>query len=854
MGAPTHDKKLEVEIGKIPYLNGGLFDEHKIEKTFEKIEIDDKAFEQLFNFFDEWEWHLDTRESASGKDVNPDVIGYIFEKYINDRAQMGAYYTKEDITDYISKNCIIPWLFDEVKRQYPKAFANDGWLWQMLKTSGDEYIYDAVKYGVSKTGGLFDDLPEEIKKGFAPALEKKLVDGKGQYLHELRKEWNKHAPSEIALPTEIYREVIERRKRYSDIKSKIAKGKIKEINDFITYNLNIRQFMQDVIETTDDAEFILHFYQALLRITILDPTCGSGAFLFAALNILELLYEACIQRMRSFVNENGKGKHKFFEEMLAQVNAPEHPNMQYFIYKSIILNNLYGVDIMNEAVEIAKLRLFLKLVATVDADYSKKNFGLEPLPDVDFNIRAGNTLVGYATEGTLKNSLVTDLIAKLDLPHIEEQCDIVAREFARYKGIQLQGHANFEDFKTAKYDLNNRLDKLRNEMDKLLHKQHYGNVKYDKWLATHQPFHWFAEFYEIIHGKGGFDVVIGNPPYVEYSKARKNYAIQNYTTESSGNLYAFAIERANILLSNIGHFGFIIPISFVCTQRMSVAQDIILRNSLNVYLSNYAERPGKLFTGAEVLLTIILSQKGKGENCNVFSTGFTKWGTEERPYLFERTNYTAVNKLKSFIIPKVSAPIETQLLLKIANKPSKLGTHFQKKSKFVIFYRIGGGRYWKIFTDFQPKFILNDKNDVSSRENYLYFSDDMSRACAIAILSSSHFYWYFILSTNCRDLNPCDLNELPLSPSGLSASDFYKLSAKLMDDYLRNSQMKEKTSSLTGEIKYQEFYPRISKPLIDQIDCLLAQHYDFTHEELDFIINYDIKYRMGKELDNGENE
>jgi len=95
---------------------------------------------------------------------------------------------------------------------------------------------------------------------------------------------------------------------------------------------------------------------------------------------------------------------------------------------------------------------------------------------------------------------------------------------------------------------------------------------------------------------------------------------------------------------------------------------------------------------------------------------------------------------------------------------------------------------------------------------------------------------------------------LPLSPSGLSASDFYKLSAKLMDDYLRNSQMKEKTSSLTGEIKYQEFYPRISKPLIDQIDCLLAQHYDFTHEELDFIINYDIKYRMGKELDNGENE
>jgi len=64
--------------------------------------------------------------------------------------------------------------------------------------------------------------------------------------------------------------------------------------------------------------------------------------------------------------------------------------------------------------------------------------------------------------------------------------------------------------------------------------------------------------------------------------------------------------------------------------------------------------------------------------------------------------------------------------------------------------------------------------------------------------------------------------------------------------------MKEKISSLTGAIKYQEFYPRQSKSIIDQIDCLLAQHYGFTHEELDFIINYDIKYRMGKELNSGE--
>lgn len=247
--------EVEIEIGKIPYLNGGLFDEHELEKTYPDIDIDDKAFERLFDFFDQYEWHLDTRVTASGKDINPDVIGYIFEKYINDRAQMGAYYTKEDITDYISKNCIIPFLFDETKRHYPKAFNTEGELWQMVKQSGDAYIYDAVKKGVTLP------LPEEIETG---------IDTSKPNLIERRKEWNKTAPAEYALPTEIWREVVDRRKRYTEVKSKIDKGDIQHLNDFITYNLNIRQFAQDVVENTNDPELLKHFYKALNNVTILD--------------------------------------------------------------------------------------------------------------------------------------------------------------------------------------------------------------------------------------------------------------------------------------------------------------------------------------------------------------------------------------------------------------------------------------------------------------------------------------------------------------------------------------------------------------------------------------------------------
>jgi hypothetical protein len=150
-------------------------------------------------------------------------------------------------------------------------------------------------------------LPPEIEIG---------VDTTKPGLLERRKEWNKPAPEEYALPTEIWREVVARRQRYAEIRTKLADSEVKSINYLITYNLNVRQFAQDVIENCEGPELLRAFWHAIVGriprrsgekpengITILDPTCGSGAFLFAALNILEPLYEACLDRMQSFVTE-----------------------------------------------------------------------------------------------------------------------------------------------------------------------------------------------------------------------------------------------------------------------------------------------------------------------------------------------------------------------------------------------------------------------------------------------------------------------------------------------------------------------------------------------------------------------
>ena len=73
-----------------------------------------------------------------------------------------------------------------------------------------------------------------------------------------------------------------------------------------------------------------------------------------------------------------------------------------------------------------------------------------------------------------------------------------------------------------------------------------------------------------------------------------------------------------------------------------------------------------------------------------------------------------------------------------------------------------------------------------------------------------------------------------------------------MVDYEANKNRKSTYYSSTGNVEYDEYYPKLSKPIIDQIDTILAQHYGFTEEELDYIINYDIKYRMG--LNNGGDE
>lgn len=829
LNSPNHENPdFKARFGRIPYLNGGMFDQHQIEKQYADIDIADEAFENLFDFFDKYKWHLDTRIEASGKDINPDVLGYIFEQYINDRAQMGAYYTKEDITNYIGKNCILPFLITDTLRRHAEldsASANEisecvrNDIWGFLKNSGDRYIYDSVKKGVELS------LPDNIDVG---------VDTEKPNLLERRKDWNTPTPSEYGLPTEIWRETVERRKRYEELKRKIENGEILNINDFITYNLDITSFVQDFLAQTTDIDFVRCFYESLRNVSILDPTCGSGAFLFAALNILEPLYETCVDRLDS-VKEEIKDKYR--------------SNIQYFIYKNIILRNLYGVDIMAEATEIAKLRLFLKMVAVVEADRKLPNLGLDPLPDIDFNIRSGNTLVGYATKDEVLNSF-TDMFEKAEWEaKIQKKVDEVSATYKIFKDWQLRQTDSMEDFKTAKRNLQASLS----ELNEMLNKRLFGtrtDIAYEKWLKDYEPFHWFAEFYEIVAGHGGFDVIIGNPPYVVYAEKTSKYKIQNYESSDCKDLYAYVIERSLKIKNEQSSLGMIVPISIVSTDGFLPLRKLLYKNTSCLYFSNYAMRPSKLFDGAEKHLNIFIA-RDKSESAALFTSKYQRWSANERNILFDKISYLKIDEDVLYMnsVPKISSPLELSVLKKII-KDSAMSFSSTDFSKYVVCHT-RKLRYFVQFLDCAP-IIYNEDGSIreTSELKKIYYVSNEDRYAAIAVYLSTLFFWFFLSFSDCRNLNKREVDAFPFNLKSSAIKDkVSKLGKEIVENLQNNSTYTVANYKQYGQLSMQTFQPRLSKTIADKIDTLLAKHYGFTQEELDFIINYDIKYRMGNELD-----
>jgi hypothetical protein len=805
-------------LGDIPYLNGGLFLKHQIEEWHgTTIDIPDSAFEKILRFFESYDWHLDERPARKGNEVNPDVLGYVFEKYINQR-EMGAYYTKEDITSYISQNTILPAVVDMVRKTCSIALDGQQSAWRLLKVEPARYIHASVLHGMGR------ELPKEISAGISNIGE--------------RGRWNRPAPPEFALPTETWREVIVRRAGCKEVLSKLTSGGIQNIEDMILYNLDVLRFLEEAIANCEEPHVLRAFRDAIWNLSVLDPTCGSGAFLFAALNVLERLYDSCLVRMQAFIDDfersgkrDGTGDFRDFGLLLDEMHdKTQHPSPRYFVLKSIILNNIYGVDIMEEATEICKLRLFLKLVAQVNPGER-----IEPLPDIDFNIRAGNTLVGFASEGELDHVMGSNLDFDNKKSDVTKRAEEAESAFERFREMQVLPGIEAEVLATAKTELRKQLSILHTELDHYLSGE-YGikasdKKGFDSWRRSHRPFHWYVEFYKIMKN-GGFDAIIGNPPYVEVSDIEDSYRIRNLRLTVTGNLYSICVERFTSLVRNGGHMGVIVPISSISTSRMVPLMSLLTKSYEPLFVSNFAVRPGKLFVGTDMNLTVLVGRNARSTNDGqIFSTSYNRWATEFRPFLFDTLKYTeSTFQRETACIPKCGSEIERRILQKLMVNPP-LATICTRQGGDQIFYH-SGGRYFR-------KCLLEK---LSNEYKELNVQAGLGKT-VISLLSSSLYYFYWLSVSDCYHVTKRDVETMPFAATLKSDSHFENLSGQLLEDLWKNAETRTRVRADGSTQKEVNFYVGASKAIIDKIDRRLARHYNLTEDELDFILNYDIKFR-----------
>lgn len=629
-----------------------------------------------------------------------------------------------------------------------------------------------------------------------------------------------------------------------DVTTYISKGVIQNrvLNIAKEYLKSIKWKKSDVDEYKTLGDFLENLpnnpktikaiYERISNISVLDPACGSGHFLTS---VMKELYS-------------------IRKQVAAIANIPFH---NYYVKKEIITTNLFGVDIESSAVEIARLRLWLSLIEDLDIRSNEGNPEIETLPNIEYNIFEGNGLLGYIESPIDEQKELTD------------ENTTSKKIFLEVDGLMKSYRTNTDPNKTyeLKRSIDERLKFLNDTLNKtlaaLLASEGKGSNSPES-IAKAKPFHWRLQFHEVLSINGGFDIVIGNPPYVETNKVLKDYPIMPFETQDCGNIYAHFIENGLRMLKERGRIGMIVPMSAFCTQRMEKLMTLLERNCSEMRVSHFGWRPSKLFDNVNRALSILLAEKHtQSEKCIINTTTYMKWYTEpndERPALFKKIKYHELSrKYEDFIIPKIGTKMEETILAKVYKlKDRRLGNFISdSKTKHFIYYRTTGGLYWKIITDFQPKFYKDGTRTESSRENHLFFLNEEYKQLALAIYNSNFFWWFYTINSNGRDLNPYDLKSLPVDLDEIpteTKNALKKNVKELMEDLDNNPEYAFRSHKNATPVKFQKISPRKSKHLIDNLDTSLAKVYGFTETETDFLIHYDEKFRMGTHDDEEEDE
>jgi hypothetical protein len=394
---------------------------------------------------------------------------------------------------------------------------------------------------------------------------------------------------------------------------------------------------------------------------------------------------------------------------------------------------------------------------------------------------------------------------------------------------------------TSKGTLRQRLTTLRSELNSYLATQRGRDPAagtYQSWLDSHLPFHWFVEFHEIMTS-GGFDVIVGNPPFVEYSKVRNQYTVTGFETLACNNLYAFVLERSLRLAGAAGRVGMISPLSLACTTRMAPLRQLLA--GVEALVPAFDIRPSSLFDGVTQRLCFVFA--AKTASAEKWSAGYRRWFSTERPMLLSTVHYAQIDTdlRTGEPLPKYGLEIEKSIRAKLGRGSLDLLT--DRAAEPIYVHRIV--RYFIKSLDFVPLFIDADGKPGRSDDYKEFRFKPAVKPFVVCLLNSSLFYWYWRVYADGFHCGKADVFLFPHEHvEAAPMAEFQLLALRLMDAMRANSA--EKTiSTKRGLIRYQEFRGKPLKPLLDEIDLALAGHFGLTAEERDFVVNYDVKYRIG---------
>lgn len=349
----------------------------------------------------------------------------------------------------------------------------------------------------------------------------------------------------------------------------------------------------------------------------------------------------------------------------------------------------------------------------------------------------------------------------------------------------------------------------------------------------------------------GFDIVIGNPPYGAHlddsTRAQVNEFYMTARTRNgqrgSTDTYSLFTERGYNLACQGGTVAFIIPMSFTSSDSMSQLHNLLYNNCAKMKVSSYAVRPQQIFLDATVNTCILIFTRTNSPCETLLTSKMYRKGN----------NFNLENMLQSleFVnckpyaqygrIPKIGTTIETRILDKI-RKLTPIASLIRSNGA-LIYYRTSGGRYFKVVTNYSTG---------STKETSLCIEKKYSDVTGCCLSSNLAFWFYQIVSNN-LDWKSSEIESFTIPIDKLDDAMIKRI-VELYERYLKDieSNANIRTSSKKSSYKvesFKEYKIGKSKKIIDEIDDLIGPLYGLTEEEINFVKNYEIIFRLSEEID-----